>query len=156
MNLDGGWPVDRFDNGTIIADPVRFPSGIPALVNLAHAKGFKFGLYTARTSQDCDQRPGSYEHEAVDGALLCSWRVDYLKNDDCGGTDYPRANTSWIRFKAQFDKCYEEEQHPIFASIEYCQDPDGCGQYIREEANAWRTHQDVQANWDSIMQNLEA
>ena len=38
--------VGRVD-GHLVADPVFFPSGMPALADYIHAKGLKFGLYTA-------------------------------------------------------------------------------------------------------------
>jgi hypothetical protein len=33
-----GWQVDRMANGTIIADPSRFPSGIQSLASYMHEK----------------------------------------------------------------------------------------------------------------------
>ena len=72
-------------DGTIQPDPVRFPSGMKALADYAHSKGLKFGVYTARGSRTCQTRPGAYAHEAVDAATYCSWGLDYLKNDMCGG-----------------------------------------------------------------------
>lgn len=47
INLDDCWQSGR-DPKTleIIADPDRFPSGIPALVQYVHSKGLKFGLYS--------------------------------------------------------------------------------------------------------------
>jgi len=39
-----GWQVQRRLDGTIIEDPVRFPSGMKALADYVHSKGLKFGL----------------------------------------------------------------------------------------------------------------
>lgn len=44
----------------IIADPVAFPSGIPALVQYVHSKGLKLGLYSDAVmsySIDRDTKP---------------------------------------------------------------------------------------------------
>lgn len=46
--LDGGWQADnpRDANGRLVANPDRFPSGIPALVSYLHKRGLKVGIYT--------------------------------------------------------------------------------------------------------------
>ena len=43
-------------------------------------------------------------------------------------------------------------------SIEYCKDPSaaGCGAWVAEVANVWRTTGDVQATWGSVMGNLHS
>src|SRR5262249_21140253 len=44
--IDDCWQVSRDENGFIIADPQRFPSGMKALADYVHSKGLKFGLYS--------------------------------------------------------------------------------------------------------------
>ena len=44
--MDDCWAWSRDANGTIQADPEKFPSGIPALVDYVHSKKLKFGLYS--------------------------------------------------------------------------------------------------------------
>jgi hypothetical protein len=100
--------VARGADGSITPDPARFPSGMKAVADYIHAKGLKFGVYTARGSRTCQQRPGSYAHELQDAATYCSWGLDYLKNDNCGGTNWPQENTSWINFKQGFDACFNQ------------------------------------------------
>jgi alpha-galactosidase len=46
VNLDDCWQMSRDAQGTIQADPVTFPSGIPALVDYIHSRKLKFGLYS--------------------------------------------------------------------------------------------------------------
>src|SRR3979411_839221 len=46
VNIDDCWQVGRDAQGTIVADPSRFPSGIKALADYVHSKGLKLGLYT--------------------------------------------------------------------------------------------------------------
>src|SRR6266852_2451758 len=41
VNIDDCWQVSRDVSGTIIADPVRFPSGIKALADYVHNTGFQ-------------------------------------------------------------------------------------------------------------------
>lgn len=156
VNIDDCWQVERFANNTIQPDPVRFPSGMKALADYAHSKGLKFGVYTARGSRTCQNRPGAYAHEAIDAATYCEWGLDYLKNDNCGGTNWPSENTSWINFQKGFDECYAKTGRYIVKSIEYCNDPTQCGQWIGGVANTWRTVGDVQSTWSSVMGNIHA
>src|SRR2546427_5463928 len=39
--IDDCWQVSRDENGFIVADPQRFPSGIKALADYVHSKGLK-------------------------------------------------------------------------------------------------------------------
>ena len=79
-----------------------------------------------------------------------------MKNDNCGGTQWPAENTSWINFQQGFDRCYAETGRYIVKSIEYCRAPAGCGEWIAECANLWRTTGDVQNTWASIMGNIHS
>ena len=38
MNIDDCWQVERAPDGTIVADPVRFPSGMKALADYVHSR----------------------------------------------------------------------------------------------------------------------
>ena len=154
VNIDDCWQVERFENGTIQPDPVRFPSGMKALADYAHSKGMKFGVYTAKGSVTCQRRPGAYKHEKTDAQSYCDWGLDYLKNDDCGGATWNVGNTSWKLFTEGFQECYEKTGRYIVRSVEYCKDPNSCGKWIADSANLWRTTSDVQATWSSVMSNI--
>jgi len=106
INIDDCWQVDRGADGTITPDPVRFPSGIKAVADYVHSRGLKFGVYTARGSRTCQNRPGAYQHELQDSQTYCDWGLDFLKNDNCGGTNWKAENHSWILFKEGLDKCF--------------------------------------------------
>ena len=83
VNLDDCWMKDRTDDGEIVADPVRFPSGMKALGEYIHSKGLKFGLYSDAGTKTCEGLPGSWGHEAADAQIYAYWGVDYLKYDFC-------------------------------------------------------------------------
>ena len=57
INLDDCWEHcgGRNENGTIQADPLRFPSGIESLATFLHKEGFKFGLYTSAGTKVCSR-----------------------------------------------------------------------------------------------------
>lgn len=86
INIDDAWATyNRNASGYMTPDPVKFPSGMLALSSYVHAKGFKFGLYTARNNRTCGgTMPGSLGHEQIDADTFAAFGADFVKNDDCG------------------------------------------------------------------------
>ena len=86
VNIDDNWQsMQRAANGSLVANNETFPHGIAFLVEQAHARGFKLGIYSARGNQTCQGRPGSLGHYEIDAATFAAWGVSYLKLDSCGG-----------------------------------------------------------------------
>jgi alpha-galactosidase len=84
INLDDGWmAMERDADGNLQAHPERFPSGLKALADHLHARGFKFGLYNCAGEKTCAGYPGSQGHEFQDALKYAEWGVDYLKYDWC-------------------------------------------------------------------------
>jgi len=82
--LDDGWEAkERDKNGKIIPDPKRFPSGMKALGDYIHSKGFKFGIHNDAGNRTCADYPGGRGHEFEDARAYASWGVDYIKYDWC-------------------------------------------------------------------------
>jgi alpha-galactosidase len=81
--IDDCWQVSRDENGFIVADPQRFPSGIKALADYVYSKGLKFGLYLDSSAKTCSGRAGSQGHEYQDAMQYVRWGVSYLKYDWC-------------------------------------------------------------------------
>lgn len=81
--IDDCWQTGRDAQGNIIADPVKFPSGIKALADYIHSKGLKFGIYSDAGIKTCGGRPASRGHEFQDARQYAAWGVDYLKYDWC-------------------------------------------------------------------------
>ncbi len=82
--LDDGWmAMERDQNGSLIADPVKFPHGMKAFADYVHSKGLKFGIYNCAGSKTCAGYPGTRGHEYEDARLYASWGVDFLKYDWC-------------------------------------------------------------------------
>ena len=84
MSPDGGpcaaGQRDCILNGTINADPTRFPGGIEALATYIHSKGLKFGVYSAQheftplfenTSAVGDRPPAAHD-DRYDGEKIRS------------------------------------------------------------------------------------
>eukprot|EP00947_MAST-08B_sp_MAST-8B-sp1_P003689 g3689.t1 len=166
VNIDDCWMNEtRGADGRLrVAD--KFPSGMPKLAADLHAMGLKLGLYTSQTSKTCMGRAAAYGHEAIDTETYCEWGVDYLKIDLCGGDQYSMLNTSWSKFRSAFDKCAQRrgggDDEGMVMSVEYC-GPDhpgkgstdpvtGCGAYVGDYADLWRTSSDLQPMWPSMYQ----
>ena len=93
MNIDDCWQTGRDENGNIIVDDKKFPSGMKALADYVHSKGLKFGIYSCGGTMTCAGRPGSFGYEFQDARTYASWGVDYLKYDWCNneGRNAPAA-----------------------------------------------------------------
>ncbi|AWB65540.1 alpha-galactosidase [Saccharobesus litoralis] len=81
--IDDCWQNGRDEDGRILADKSKFPSGIKALADYVHSKGLKFGLYSDAGTKTCAGRPGSRGYEFMDAKTYAEWGVDFLKYDWC-------------------------------------------------------------------------
>src|SRR6266700_2680434 len=100
MVIDDCWQVTRDENGNIVADPQRFPSGIKALADYVHSLGLKFGIYSDAGTMTCQKRPGGLGHEYQDALTYASWGVDYLKYDWCNTLTGQDARASYANMRA--------------------------------------------------------
>ena len=89
-------------------------------------------------------------YEAQDVATFCAWGVDYLKLDARGST-----RERWQKVRAAMNDC----PRPMYLQVAFCKSVRSCekdGQnWIQAIANAWRTGQDGQANWASVMKSID-
>ena len=82
--IDDCWSkMERDENGRLVADPEKFPSGMKAVADYVHSKGLKFGMYSCAGVRTCAGYPSSYDHEYVDAQTFADWGVDFLKYDFC-------------------------------------------------------------------------
>jgi alpha-galactosidase len=144
VNIDDCWQVSRQPDGTIVADPQRFPNGIKNLAEYVHSKGLKLGLYTDAGRLTCEKRPGSFEHEFQDAKTYASWGVDYVKVDWC--------NAEGLDPEVQYAKIRDalaQSGRPIVFSI--------CNWGVRAPwrwgpttGNLWRTTDDINDTYDRM------
>lgn len=82
--LDDGWmAMERDAKGDLVADPVKFPSGIKKVIDYVHSKGLKFGLYNCAGTKTCAGFPGTRGYEYQDARYYASLEIDFLKYDWC-------------------------------------------------------------------------
>jgi alpha-galactosidase len=144
VNIDDCWQVSRDAQGTIVADPTRFPSGIKALADYVHGKGLKLGVYTDAGTLTCQKRPGSLGHEIQDAKTYASWGVDYVKVDWCHA-DGLDPEVQYAKFRDALAKA----GRPIVFSI--------CNWGVKAPwtwgpvtGNLWRTTDDISDTWESM------
>ena len=140
--IDDCWQVDRDNEGNIIADPIRFPSGIKALADYVHSKGLKFGLYSDAGKATCQGRPGSRGYEYQDARQYAVWGVDYLKYDWCNHGDQ-NAKASYSTMK---DALQKSGRPIVFSICEWGTNKPWL--WAKGIGNLWRTTGDIQDCWD--------
>lgn len=98
IGIDDLWQGGRDEKGFLYPDPERFPSGIKALSDYVHSKGFKFGIYSDAGIKTCCGKVGSYLYEEKDASTFASWGVDLLKYDYCfAPNDYEEATRRYTQ-----------------------------------------------------------
>ena len=84
INIDDCWSLTtRAADGSLQADPARFPDGIASVADYVHGQGLKLGIYGDRGTSTCGGRPGSQGYETQDATTFANWGIDYLKYDNC-------------------------------------------------------------------------
>jgi len=149
VNIDDCWQVSRDSSGRIVADPVRFPTGIKALADYVHSKGLKLGIYTDAGTMTCEKRPGSLDHEAQDARTYAEWGIDYVKIDWCH-TEGLEPQKQYEKFRNALATC----GRPIVFSI--------CNwgrnqpwKWGPATGNLWRTTGDIEDKWASVLKILD-
>jgi alpha-galactosidase len=140
--IDDCWQVNRTPDGTIVADPQRFPSGMKALADYVHSKGLKFGLYSDAGTQTCQGRPGSHGFETKDATQYAAWGVDYLKYDWCHAEGLD-AKAAYSAMRQALDA---SGRSIVFSMCEW-----GTAKpwtWARGIAHLWRTTGDIGDCWD--------
>jgi alpha-galactosidase len=158
--IDDGWQGQRDAQGVLHAN-AKFPD-MKALADYVHSKGLKFGIYSSPGEKTCGGFTGSFGHEAQDARLFASWGVDYLKYDLCSFHEHiegkPEAQqtammkAAYLLMRQQLDAT---GRPIVYALCSY-----GWGRVWawgpEVGANLWRTTDDIQANYDSMMFNANA
>ncbi|KAF8551645.1 glycoside hydrolase family 27 protein [Imleria badia] len=144
----------RTPAGDIVANKIRFPSGMKALTDQIHELGFKAGIYSDSGWFTCQLYPGSYQNEARDIKLFQDWGFDYLKYDNCA---VPFDNITRENIMGRYERmanaikdlAESSGRPPIFLSM--CQWGREQGWFwARKYGQSWRTTGDIGATWSSV------
>lgn len=159
--VDDCWQAPARDaDGSLQADPTRFPHGIADLADYVHSRGLLFGIYAVPGSRTCamanDAYPasgiGSLGHEQQDAETFGRWGVDYLKYDWCNAD-----TVDGLDPKAAFEKMRDElaalPRPIVYAISEY--GVSSPWTWARPVANLWRTTYDLTPTWDSVLATID-
>lgn len=154
--IDDCWmSKKRGPNGELVADPVRFPSGIKKLVEYVHSKGLKIGIYNNYGKYTCERYPGSVDFLKKDLQTFADWGVDYLKMDGCYSlpeeTDkgYPEASRI---LNATGQKIMFSCSWPFYHLFRGMK-PNY--EEIVKHCNLWRNYMDINDSWQSVTQIID-
>lgn len=163
VNVDDGWQNGRGEDGYVLTNTNRFPSGMKSLADTLHSIGFKAGIYTDAGAATCgwlcdneetNDDVGLYGHDEEDlNRYLAEWGYDFIKVDWCGGM---RLNLS------------QEERYTaisrVIADIEAKTGEDKIynvccwvfpGEWVVDIADSWRTGADINNTFESILYQID-
>jgi alpha-galactosidase len=143
--LDDTWSaMERDQDGNLQAHPDKFPSGMKALGDYLHERGFKFGIYGCAGRKTCAGYPGSWGHEYQDARKFAEWGVDYLKYDWCQSGE-ANAKDAYLRMR---DALYAAGRPIVFSICEWGNSKPW--EWAGEVGHLWRTTGDITDCYDCV------
>lgn len=141
--IDDCWAMkERDPDGFLVADPIKFPSGMKALGDFLHGKGFKFGIYSCAGTKTCGGYPGSQGHEYQDARTWASWGVDYLKYDWC----YTATRNAKEAYTTMRDALFAAKRPVVFSICEWGNSKPW--EWAADVGHLWRTTGDITDCYD--------
>ncbi|KAI1283825.1 Alpha-galactosidase A [Halotydeus destructor] len=158
INIDDCWMRQtRDDDGNLMADPVRFPNGIPHLVNYMNEKGLKLGIYENIGKKTCMNFPGSRDHLKADAELFGSWNVHMVKMDGCRVPQVKDLNALYKEFGKHLMNTNKKILYSCswpYYQIHYSKVQPNYNQ-ISKHCNMMRTYHDITAHWGAILDTID-
>jgi alpha-galactosidase len=126
--------------------------------------GLKFGMYAGGWKAQCCHKATlggndtSWKHWDTDVAMFMAWKIDYLKSDPCcgmGKKQIPHASEIYNEYNHQWDDAFRRAGY--LDSVFIQGSGPGRGTNISTFPillNSWRTTDDVQPNFDSVLRNI--
>ena len=166
-NLDDLWSGGRYPNGSIYADPKKFPSrSLRPLCDYVHSKKLPdgtpllCGAYSDRGTKHCGPGPGSFNHTTKDANSFAAWAVDYLKEDSCAASqNHATAYAEYGRMRDALNATGRKIVFSLCCPPKYCtggvSNPDPALSYGGGTTlgNLWRIGPD-DTNWAGVITNI--
>lgn len=152
--LDDCWlDHSRAANGTLIPDPERFPSGIPALADYIHKLGLKFGIYEDYGNFTCGGYPGILGYLEQDARTFADWGVDYVKLDGCY-SEPDTMDAGYPEFGGHLNSTGRSMVYSCsWPAYQMDRQPDY--QSIANHCNLWRNFDDIADSWESVLSIID-
>lgn len=172
--LDGGWQAatPRGADGTLQADPARFPDGMAALTAKLHAMGLKAGIYTdAGPYLPANCGLGSYGHYQTDANTFAAWGFDAVKVDFLCGiaanldpktvyTQFAQALRANASHRPMILNICNPVTSPDWGDYPESQQSTNTWSYAPAIAQSWRTYTDVgfqgSIKFSDVLRNFDA
>ncbi|HMU47337.1 MAG TPA: glycoside hydrolase family 27 protein [Chitinophagaceae bacterium] len=151
--IDDGWQGGRDNKNNMIADPLKFPSGMKALADYMHSKGLKLGIYSDAAQLTCAGYTASLGFEEQDAKTFAGWGIDYLKYDYCHAPE--DVETAKDRYKKMATALRNSGRDIVFGICEWGpRQPWLWGADVGGQL--WRTTYDVRDKWKNLTNNKNA
>jgi len=145
---------NRGSNGTLIADPDKWPNGMKYFTSAIKAKGVSASAYSDNGYQTCAGYPGSYGHEVQDLMSWTEWGFDYLKYDNCYiPFDNVTMENEYGRYQRMADAISEVAKTTRNKPFQYSLCEWGWQQpwiWGNRLSQSWRINGDIKPWWSSI------
>ena len=147
VNVDDCWLTDRrSEDGYMITDNSKFPSGMKALGDYIHSKGLKFGIYSSAGIRTCARRMGSLYHEQKDAELFAYFGVDLLKYDNCFNQGMGSREGSIKRYSAMGDALAQRNRTILYSLCQWGESQPWL--WAESIGNTFRTTADITHRFD--------
>lgn len=167
--VGAGWQADtRAADGEMQSDGTKFPSGMKALADYVHSRGFKFGLQHAPGMKNCPGWPApgtgtapgaTYADKAqFDANTFASWGIDFIRLDGCGYEDMRPADLTANAWAQQVYGAWRQALDATGREIVYWGNG---GQFTTPEMwaplglNMWRIRGDLKPCWKLVLKDLD-
>ncbi len=150
---------ERDAKGNLVADSVRFPSGMPALTAYIHQLGLKAGIYTDIGLHTCYPNPryqGSYGHEQQDADTFAAWGMDFVEMDYCNRVEEHTGR--WV-YERMAQAIRNTGRPMIFYLCAWGNEQPW--EWAQGKAQMWRTEFDISleknhVEWGRMVRNFES
>lgn len=142
--IDDCWQGGRDNKNNIMADPVKFPSGIKALADYLHQRGMKLGIYSDAAQLTCAGYTASLGFEEQDAKTFASWDIDYLKYDYCNAP--ADSNTAKLRYKTMANALAKSGRKILLGVCEWGE-RQPWNWAAQMGGQLWRTTHDIRDKW---------
>ncbi|KAI0934485.1 hypothetical protein AcW1_005995 [Taiwanofungus camphoratus] len=156
VNIDDCYSEkNRSAAGDIVADKIRFASGMRNLTDQIHALGLTAGIYSDSGWFTCALYPGSFQNEARDAKLFQEeWGFDLLKYDNCAvpfdGIVKEGIMGKYKRMADAIAELAKSSGKPplLFSLCEWGEEQPWL--WAKRFSQSWRTTGDIEPTWHSV------
>ena len=155
MLLDDCYALfNRSANGSLVADPAKYPYGMKNLTATLKQMGISSSAYQSSGYQTCQGYPGSYGYELQDLTTFKDWGFDYLKYDNCRiPFDNVTRQSEFGRFKRMADAISTLAHTTNSTPFQFALCQWGWVQpwvWGRQMSQSWRIDGDIKPDWQAL------